>query len=169
MCSNPLCSNRTRWQLIVETSGFVDWQKVRIQENSSDIPSGSMPRTLDVILRHEEVEKAKAGDRCVFTGTLIVIPDISRKPLGPKVSQAAGRGSLPPSGRRGASGGADGAGDIFATADANTYHLAFLACSVQSVSANRVCVCVCACVCVLYTYLYCNYQVLTCSLLLLLQ
>ena len=35
----------------------------RTQENASEIPAGSMPRSLDVILRHEIVEKAKAGDK----------------------------------------------------------------------------------------------------------
>lgn len=33
---------------------------------------------LDVILRSEIVEKAKAGDKCVFTGTFIVVPDVSQ-------------------------------------------------------------------------------------------
>ena len=37
-----------------------------------------MPRSLDVILRGEMVERAKAGDKCVFTGTFIVIPDVSQ-------------------------------------------------------------------------------------------
>ena len=35
-----------------------------------------MPRTIDVILRHEMVEKARPGDRVVFTGTLIVVPNM---------------------------------------------------------------------------------------------
>jgi len=35
-----------------------------------------MPRTLEVILRNDAVEKAKAGDRCDFIGTLIVVPDL---------------------------------------------------------------------------------------------
>ena len=35
-----------------------------------------MPRSLDVILRNEIVDQAKPGDRCIFTGTLIVVPDI---------------------------------------------------------------------------------------------
>jgi DNA replicative helicase MCM subunit Mcm2 (Cdc46/Mcm family) len=48
------------------------------QENTSDIPSGAMPRTIDVILRGDVVDKARAGDRCLFTGCLIVIPDISQ-------------------------------------------------------------------------------------------
>ena len=37
-----------------------------------------MPRSLDVILRSELVERAKAGDKCVFTGTFIVVPDDSQ-------------------------------------------------------------------------------------------
>jgi len=47
-----------------------------MQEPSSDIPSGSMPRSVDVILRGDVVDKAKAGDRTVFTGSLVVVPDI---------------------------------------------------------------------------------------------
>ncbi|KAM6496102.1 MCM domain containing protein [Amanita muscaria] len=78
LCPNPTCGNRTAWQLQIDTSKFTDWQKVRIQENPSEIPTGSMPRSLDVILRGEMVERAKAGDKCVFTGTFIVVPDVSQ-------------------------------------------------------------------------------------------
>jgi DNA replication licensing factor MCM6 len=49
---------------------------VRLQELSSDIPAGSMPRSIDVILRGDIVDEAKPGDRTVFTGTLVVVPDI---------------------------------------------------------------------------------------------
>jgi hypothetical protein len=52
--------------------------QVRVQENSSEIPAGSMPRTMDVILRHEAVEKCKAGDKCIFTGMLTVLPEVRR-------------------------------------------------------------------------------------------
>ncbi|TIB32440.1 hypothetical protein E3P86_03153 [Wallemia ichthyophaga] len=78
MCPNPTCNNRNAWRLIIEQSKFSDWQKVRIQENANEIPTGSMPRSLDVILRGETVEKAKAGDKCTFTGTFIVVPDVSQ-------------------------------------------------------------------------------------------
>lgn len=78
MCQNATCQNRKYWQLNIEQSKFADWQKVRIQENASEIPTGSMPRSLDVILRAETVEKAKAGDKCTFTGTFIVVPDVSQ-------------------------------------------------------------------------------------------
>lgn len=55
---------------------FVDWQKLRVQELATDIPAGSMPRSIDVILRGDIVEMAKPGDRSIFTGTMIVVPDV---------------------------------------------------------------------------------------------
>ncbi|KAG0087348.1 MCM DNA helicase complex subunit mcm6 [Podila epicladia] len=78
MCQSPTCGNRTNWELNIEQSKFVDWQRVRIQENPNEIPTGSMPRTMDVILRGDVVEKAKAGDKARFTGMLIVVPDVSQ-------------------------------------------------------------------------------------------
>ena len=60
MCSNPNCTNRFRWNLeSAEGSQFTDWQKVKVQENSNDIPAGSMPRSIDVVLRNDQVEKAQ--------------------------------------------------------------------------------------------------------------
>ncbi len=40
------------------------------------MPSGAVPRTIDIILRGEQVEKAQPGDRVLVTGTLIVVPDV---------------------------------------------------------------------------------------------
>src|ERR1700749_544624 len=77
-CPNLTCGNRIGWRLDIRQSTFVDWQKVRVQENSSEIPTGSMPRTMDVILRGEIVDRAKAGEKCIFTGALIVVPDVSQ-------------------------------------------------------------------------------------------
>lgn len=77
-CPNLSCNNRHGWRLDIRQSTFVDWQKVRVQENSSEIPTGSMPRTIDVILRGEIVDRAKAGEKCIFTGALIVVPDVSQ-------------------------------------------------------------------------------------------
>ena len=42
------------------------------------MPPGCMPRTLDVILRGEMVERAKAGDKCIFAGSLVVVPDVAQ-------------------------------------------------------------------------------------------
>ena len=59
---NATCANRARWALLRQDSKFADWQRVRMQETSKEIPAVSLPRSLDVILRHEIVEQARAGD-----------------------------------------------------------------------------------------------------------
>ncbi|XDV28163.1 hypothetical protein PO909_031518, partial [Leuciscus waleckii] len=76
ICKNPVCANRQRFMLDTNKSRFVDFQKVRIQETQAELPRGSIPRSVEVILRAEAVETAQAGDRCDFTGTLIVVPDV---------------------------------------------------------------------------------------------
>ena len=57
-CKGQNCKNRTRFSLDADapTSIFGDWQRIRIQESEADIPAGSMPRTLDVIVRDEIFE-----------------------------------------------------------------------------------------------------------------
>lgn len=77
ICSNPTCGNRDHWSLVREESTFIDWQRVRVQETTDEVPAGSLPRTMDVILRNHTVEQARAGDKVVFNGTLAVVPDAS--------------------------------------------------------------------------------------------
>lgn len=77
-CSNNACTNSNSWELLLESSKFCDWQKLRVQENSDEIPPGSMPRTLNAIVRNEMVEKAKPGDKVVLTGCSIVVPDVAQ-------------------------------------------------------------------------------------------
>ncbi|PVH87420.1 MCM-domain-containing protein [Cadophora sp. DSE1049] len=123
-CPNENCMNRLAWRLDIRQSTFVDWQKVRVQENSSEIPTGSMPRTMDIILRGEIVDRAKAGEKCIFTGALIVVPDVSQLGL-PGVRPTAVRENQNRSGDAGGVTGlkALGVRDL-------TYRLAFLACMV---------------------------------------
>lgn len=123
-CPNEGCGNRFAWRLDIRQSTFVDWQKVRVQENSSEIPTGSMPRTLDVILRGEIVERAKAGEKCIFTGALIVVPDVSQLGL-PGVRPMAVRDTQ---NRTGDTNGVTGL-KALGVRDL-TYRLAFLACMV---------------------------------------
>lgn len=40
----------------VDKSQFVDFQKVRIQETQAELPRGCVPRSVEVILRAENVE-----------------------------------------------------------------------------------------------------------------
>lgn len=122
----PSCENQSYWTLNVSKSQFVDWQRVRIQENSSEIPTGLMPRTLDVILRGDTVERAKPGDRCKFTGTEIVVPDVSQlglpgvKAQGVRENRGLGELNSGVSGLR-----ALGVRDL-------TYKVAFYACHISS-------------------------------------
>ncbi|THH05787.1 hypothetical protein EW145_g4546 [Phellinidium pouzarii] len=138
LCPNPTCGNRSAWQLQIDTSRFTDWQKVRIQENPSEIPTGSMPRSLDVILRGELVERAKAGDKCVFTGTFVVVPDVSQMGL-----PGGNKAEMTREARKG--GGAAAAGAVGQTGVTGlrslgvrdlSYKTAFLACMVHDVDGR---------------------------------
>lgn len=125
-CPNATCLNRVAWRLDIRQSTFVDWQKLRVQENSSEIPTGSMPRTMDIILRGEMVDRAKAGEKCIFTGALIVVPDVSQLGL-PGLRRVAVRDD------RGADAGGSGVSGLKSLGVRDlTYRLAFLACMVSS-------------------------------------
>ncbi|KAK7253426.1 minichromosome maintenance subunit [Aureococcus anophagefferens] len=69
ICRNPQCNNASAaaWQLQMERSR-ADWQRVRLQEAPDEIPAGSLPRSMDVLVRDEMVEQVKAGDKIVATG-----------------------------------------------------------------------------------------------------
>ena len=75
ICTNAQCGNRVKWELAQEGCKFVDWQRVRVQENANEVPAGSLPRSMEVILRHEAVEEARPGDKAAFTGSLLVVPE----------------------------------------------------------------------------------------------
>ncbi|XP_050367808.1 DNA replication licensing factor MCM6 isoform X2 [Argentina anserina] len=128
ICVNATCQNRARWALLRQESKFADWQRVRMQETSKEIPAGSLPRSLDVIIRHEIVEKARAGDTVIFTGTVVVIPDIlalSAPGERSEVSRQASQRSNGATGQEGVRGlRALGVRDL-------SYRLAFIANSVQ--------------------------------------
>lgn len=92
-----------------------------------------MPRSLDVILRGETVERAKPGDRCTFTGTFIVVPDVSQLGL-PGVNNEMMKEAA-----RGAGGSAGAAGvtglKSLGVRDLQ-YKTAFLACMVADADAR---------------------------------
>ncbi|KAK9349876.1 MCM2/3/5 family-domain-containing protein [Lipomyces doorenjongii] len=134
ICPNDTCQNRSAWSMNIPNSSFADWQKVRIQENSSEIPTGSMPRTMDVILRGEIVERAKAGDKIVITGTLIVIPDVTQLGLPGVKPEATREGRNAPRSAEGLTSGVSGL-KALGVRDL-TYRLAFLACMVTPADAK---------------------------------
>jgi DNA replication licensing factor MCM6 len=51
-----------------------------------------MPRSIDVILRGECVDSAKPGDRTIFTGNIVVVPDIVQLLKPGEKSQASNMG-----------------------------------------------------------------------------
>lgn len=77
VCREKNCQHVGSFQLMLNKSTFIDWQRLRVQENADEIPAGSMPRSLDIICRNECVEMAKAGDKVLLTGTVVVVPDTS--------------------------------------------------------------------------------------------
>ncbi|KAJ9697355.1 hypothetical protein PVL29_009252 [Vitis rotundifolia] len=134
ICMNATCANRTNWALVRQESKFADWQRVRMQETSKEIPAGSLPRSLDVILRHEIVEQARAGDTVIFTGTVVVIPDISA--LASPGERAECRREAPQ--RKNSAVGHDGVRGLRALGVRDlSYRLAFIANSVQISDGRR--------------------------------
>uniref|UniRef100_A0A4W5LA05 DNA replication licensing factor MCM6 n=1 Tax=Hucho hucho TaxID=62062 RepID=A0A4W5LA05_9TELE len=126
ICKNPVCANRRHFMLDPNKSRFVDFQKVRIQETQAELPRGSIPRSVEVILRAEAVEMAQAGDRCDFTGTLIVVPDVAALAVSGTRAETSSRVT---GGRQGFD--ADGIQGLKALGVRDlSYRLAFLACYV---------------------------------------
>lgn len=74
-CPNVhLCSNRSRFDIDLKESEFCNWQRVNVQENTDEVPEGSLPRTMDVVVRNELVEKIKPGSSLRFTGYTAAVP-----------------------------------------------------------------------------------------------
>ncbi|EED96248.1 mcm6-like protein [Thalassiosira pseudonana CCMP1335] len=141
LCRNPRCQNRNTSEFVLELnsggesneggggSEFVDWQRLRVQENADEIPPGSMPRTIDVVVRNEMVERAKAGDRVVLTGSLVVVPDGSALARAGEAARAAGNDGR--NGKEAAAGGGGGVRGLAALGVRElTYRTCFVACCV---------------------------------------
>ena len=81
-----------------------------------------------MILRGEIVDRAKAGEKCVFTGTLIVVPDVSQLAL-PGVRPEATRDNR--NAPRGGDVGGSGVSGLKALGVRDlTYRMAFLSCMI---------------------------------------
>ncbi|XP_057549457.1 DNA replication licensing factor MCM6-like isoform X2 [Amaranthus tricolor] len=135
ICINATCANRTKWALLRQESKFTDWQRVRMQETSKEIPAGSLPRSLDIILRHEIVEQARAGDTVIFTGTVVVIPDIMALTSPGERAECRRNSTSQPKGNASGNEGVRGLKSL-GVRDLN-YRLAFIANSVQIADGRR--------------------------------
>ncbi len=70
----PVCGRTGRFELVLEKSKFLDWQKIVVQERPEEIPPGQIPRSIEVILTGDLVDSARPGDRSLITGILRVMP-----------------------------------------------------------------------------------------------
>lgn len=130
ICRNPVCSNRRRFILEVDKSLFVDFQKVRIQETQAELPRGAIPRSVEVILRAENVETVQAGDRYDFTGTLVVVPDVGT------IQLPGAKADLRSHHKQGDANGQGVRGLKALGVRELNYRMAFLACSVQPTTSR---------------------------------
>ncbi len=72
MC--PVCGKTGKFQLLMEKSKFIDWQKIVVQEKPEEIPAGQMPRSIEIILTGDLVDSVRPGDRVTVIGILRVLP-----------------------------------------------------------------------------------------------
>jgi len=66
-CSDPKCSHRDL-EVKPESSTFIDFQMVRLQELPEDLPPGQLPHYIDVTIKQDLVDNARPGDRIILTG-----------------------------------------------------------------------------------------------------
>ncbi|MBS7248524.1 MAG: minichromosome maintenance protein MCM [Candidatus Freyarchaeota archaeon] len=74
-CTNLNCRRKGPFDLVVEESTFIDWQKIRMQEKPEDLPPGQLPRGIDAILTDDIVDVARPGDRVTLIGILRPVPE----------------------------------------------------------------------------------------------
>lgn len=130
-CTKRGCGNRTAWILLGEsrTTRWGDWQRLRLQENENEVPAGSMPRSLDVIVRDEVCETCKPGDKILVTGSLIVVPDVPTM-MSPAELKSSVRRSLET--RTDGAGGGEGVRGLKGLGQRDlTYKLSFFGCFVD--------------------------------------
>jgi replicative DNA helicase Mcm len=73
-CSNHECGRRGPFRPLINNSGYVNAQKIRLQEFLENIKEGVPPRELDVELEDDLVGRAFPGDRVIVNGVLKFYP-----------------------------------------------------------------------------------------------
>ncbi|AOL15736.1 Minichromosome maintenance protein MCM [Sulfolobus sp. A20] len=71
----PRCGKLGQFRLVPDKTRFVDWQKAVLQERPEDLPSGQLPRQLEIILEDDLVDSARPGDRVKVSGILEIKQD----------------------------------------------------------------------------------------------
>ncbi len=78
----PVCEKqgkkRSEFDFVPEKSRFLDWQRFVLQEKPEELPSGQLPRSIDVILKEDLVDSVRPGDRATIIGFLSISRERTR-------------------------------------------------------------------------------------------
>jgi len=75
-CTNPECGSKSGpFDLILEESSFIDWQRLTIQEKPEELPPGQLPRSIEAVATEDLVDVVRPGDRVVAVGVLEPLPE----------------------------------------------------------------------------------------------
>ena len=66
-CSDPKCNHR-ELEVKPDSSKFIDFQILRLQELPEDLPPGQLPHYIDVAIKQDLVDNARPGDRIILSG-----------------------------------------------------------------------------------------------------
>jgi replicative DNA helicase Mcm len=69
-CENDTCQRKGSLVLQMESSRFIDWQKITIQEKPEELPPGQLPQSIMIHVLDDLVDKARPGDRVEVVGIL---------------------------------------------------------------------------------------------------
>jgi replicative DNA helicase Mcm len=73
-CSDPKCAQK-EFRIDPESSRFIDFQILRLQELPEDLPPGQLPHYVDVSIKQDLVDNARPGDRIILTGIVRIEQD----------------------------------------------------------------------------------------------
>ncbi|MEM0320362.1 MAG: minichromosome maintenance protein MCM, partial [Candidatus Nezhaarchaeales archaeon] len=75
----PRCGKRGTLEFSPENSLFMDVQTLVVQERPEDVPPGQLPRSIEVFVTDDLVDKARPGDRVIVSGIVSVRQEHSPK------------------------------------------------------------------------------------------
>ena len=67
------CGSRKNFKILTSKSEYVNSQRITVQERPEQLPSGQLPRQLNIDVRDDLVDTARPGDRITVIGTLDLI------------------------------------------------------------------------------------------------
>ncbi|MEM0262662.1 MAG: minichromosome maintenance protein MCM, partial [Nitrososphaerota archaeon] len=75
-CNSFKCrGKKQKFDIVEEKSEYYDYQLIGVQEKPEDLPPGQLPRSIDVGLKGDLVDRARPGDRVIIVGILYAIQE----------------------------------------------------------------------------------------------